>query len=423
MPFLTELDGRAEVKGSRDPLGLVPVWARLGREVVGNLTTVTGAVRGFTTLLVGLELADLLLEQYRDEAPSRLDTFLKFEQVAGYARVKHQSDKDVRGYRRVSRRLSEDRRIRISAEPADQILSSQKTYGLWGLFSVPARSSGLLEAGQQRLTAAARDFVHRHYVPMLGNGRGVKSVLEMFRRESFDLQGDGRDAALLESIARMHSRRLRAEERDFYRDHLAWGGPADPTHGRQRALADLLGGIEQPEFGFDEFRAVQRRARKNESLSVPLEKIGRLERLIAPSALLFGFLQDRDKQTVAAIAQQIGDTWKRPLRLDLPGLRELQPQIAEALQSHPESELWMGLAQALADGQYPRVIDLLVAINTAVMQRRHEAAAWVVIEGGRLRVRLTDERAELTSVEDAENRWRSTYFINSLWKVAREVRA
>src|SRR5258708_6226050 len=30
MPFLTELHGRAEVKGSRDPLGLVPGWAQFG---------------------------------------------------------------------------------------------------------------------------------------------------------------------------------------------------------------------------------------------------------------------------------------------------------------------------------------------------------------------------------------------------------
>ena len=62
MPFLTELDERAQVKGSRDPLGLVPLWSRFGREVVGNLTTVTNSVRGFTTLLIGFELADMLRE-------------------------------------------------------------------------------------------------------------------------------------------------------------------------------------------------------------------------------------------------------------------------------------------------------------------------------------------------------------------------
>jgi hypothetical protein len=144
MPFLTELDERAEVKGSRDPLGLVPVWSKFGRKVVGNLTTGTGTVRGFTTLLVGLEIADMLREQLRNDAPASIDTFLKFEQLAGYARLKCQKDKEIRGYRRVLRRLNEGRRIRISADSAAQILSNQKTYGLWGLFTAPARSSGLL---------------------------------------------------------------------------------------------------------------------------------------------------------------------------------------------------------------------------------------------------------------------------------------
>ena len=51
--FLTEIDSRAKVKGTRDPLGLVPLWSHFGRHVVGNLTTVTDSVRGFTTLLLG----------------------------------------------------------------------------------------------------------------------------------------------------------------------------------------------------------------------------------------------------------------------------------------------------------------------------------------------------------------------------------
>lgn len=38
VPFLTEIDARAEVKGSRDPLGLVPIWSHFGRRVVGDPT-------------------------------------------------------------------------------------------------------------------------------------------------------------------------------------------------------------------------------------------------------------------------------------------------------------------------------------------------------------------------------------------------
>ncbi len=31
MPFLTALDSRAKIKGSRDPLGIQPIWTRLRR--------------------------------------------------------------------------------------------------------------------------------------------------------------------------------------------------------------------------------------------------------------------------------------------------------------------------------------------------------------------------------------------------------
>jgi hypothetical protein len=40
-PFLTDIDAQAAIKGSRGPLGIQPMWTRLGRRVVGNLTTVT----------------------------------------------------------------------------------------------------------------------------------------------------------------------------------------------------------------------------------------------------------------------------------------------------------------------------------------------------------------------------------------------
>src|SRR5437773_5073877 len=151
MPFLTDLDERAKVKGSRDPLGLVPIWSRFGREVVGNLTTVSNSVRGFTTLLIGLYFAEEIQEIERGEGQSTLDLFLKFEQLAGYARVRAYGDRGVRGIRRVQTRLAESKRIRITAAQDGQILSNQKVYGLWRLFSMPARASALLLPREHQL--------------------------------------------------------------------------------------------------------------------------------------------------------------------------------------------------------------------------------------------------------------------------------
>ena len=61
-PFLTDLDSRAAVKGSRDPLGIQQIWTGLGRNVIGNLTTVSNSVRDFTTLLLGYYFAAQLVD-------------------------------------------------------------------------------------------------------------------------------------------------------------------------------------------------------------------------------------------------------------------------------------------------------------------------------------------------------------------------
>jgi hypothetical protein len=46
--FFTAEDERARIRGSVDPLGLLPVWSAFGRDIVGNLTTVSNSVRGFS---------------------------------------------------------------------------------------------------------------------------------------------------------------------------------------------------------------------------------------------------------------------------------------------------------------------------------------------------------------------------------------
>src|SRR2546421_3199416 len=131
-PFLTELDSRAAVKGSRDPLGVQSIWTRFGRQVVGNLTTVSTSVRDFTTLLLGYYFAERLAAE--GTPGSELDTFLKFEQLAAYARVFVNGDTSLRGTERVQKALSEGTRVSISADQASQILGNQKIYGLWGLY-------------------------------------------------------------------------------------------------------------------------------------------------------------------------------------------------------------------------------------------------------------------------------------------------
>jgi hypothetical protein len=85
VPFLTELDPQAAIKGSRDPLGIQPIWTRLGRRVVGNLTTVSTSVRDFTTTILGYYFAERIANE--ENGDSDLGVFLRWEQLAARREV------------------------------------------------------------------------------------------------------------------------------------------------------------------------------------------------------------------------------------------------------------------------------------------------------------------------------------------------
>jgi len=96
--FLTLEDPNARIHGSRDPLGVQPVWASFGRHVVTNLTTVTTSIRGFTVLLLGRLLTEKMIEKGAAGEQDALSIFLRTEQIGSYARyLAHSVDGDIRG--------------------------------------------------------------------------------------------------------------------------------------------------------------------------------------------------------------------------------------------------------------------------------------------------------------------------------------
>jgi hypothetical protein len=231
-PFLTLIDPRAKIKGSRDPLGLQPIWTRFGRQVVYNLTTVTTSLRGFTVLLLGLYFAERTVEELRAEEARFADLFLKFEQLAAYSRVAWRegdgySEDEIRGIQRVQRNLNEGKgRVRISADQERQILANQKTYGLWGLYSVAARNSSWLEPDGPRLihrpdAPTVRDYIETEYLPKLA--RGGESILAFLKKDRY-FEPCGKDSLLGRSLANLLNPEITESERAFYFRHLIAGG-------------------------------------------------------------------------------------------------------------------------------------------------------------------------------------------------------
>src|SRR5438034_1462603 len=217
VPFLTDIDPQAAVKGSRVPLGLQTIWARLGRHVVGNLTTVSTSVRDFTTVVLGHDFAERVAGEAGGDGDRAV--FLRWEQLAAYARGEINGDWAFRGVERVKRNLQDRARIRLGMDSTAQILSNQKTYGLWGLYTVPARSSGLVEGDPTRLTAAGRNLLDRVYLPIFAQGglRRADPIVARLAKARSDLDPHGGDHRFLHAIAKVLDKRLTAPEREVYR--------------------------------------------------------------------------------------------------------------------------------------------------------------------------------------------------------------
>lgn len=423
VPFLTDLDERAAVKGSRDPLGIQSIWTRLGRHVVHNLTTVSSSVRDFTTLLLGYHFVERVAEGGVRDA--ELATFLKWEQLAAYARAEVNKDLTFRGRDRVVRNLRESPKITLSAERARHILGDQKIYGLWGLYTVPARASGLVEVDPPRLGPEARDFVERTYLPMLaeGAGRDAREIVTRLREPAARLDVRGKDARLVEAVARVLKRRIAAKERRFYRESLAHGGVEDRTGGLQRELSDLL--LEAPfaEGGFgwspqavgQLARAARGRGGEGSALAHRLERIRHCETLMAPASLLFSFLLAREEHTIVEVDAALRKHWgARLTTIDVAGVEALKGEIGAAAGEPAIGERWVRLGERLAAGDYVGAVHLLLDQNRFVMTARSGAAPWVEEQGGRLVVRFHDEGGRLPAREDLRSLWRFPYFLESL---------
>jgi hypothetical protein len=232
----------------------------------------------------------------------------------------------------------------------------------------------------------------------------------------------GKHAGLAKAIARILQPKFSAAEREFYREHLAFGGPADSTDGRQGQLAGLMGQLpKDTAFDRPELRAVLKEAlrlgKDGAPLAGALDRIDRLESVLVPAAGLFGFLQSRHGQAVRAIASKLGDDWGPLKFVDAGAFRELQGQVAEAFDEPSAGERWTRVAEGLAAGKYEVAVSLLLEQNAFVMGSRNGSDPWVRVANGRLDVRFRDEASELPSRRKLAELWWNNYFLNPLKEV------
>lgn len=428
-PFLTDLDSRAAIKGSRDPLGIQSIWTRFGRHVVGNLSTVSNSVRDFTILILGYHFAEQVAETAGPG--SELETFLKWEQLASYARSSVNGDWAFRGTERVHQNMASGDHVWISKSVSDQILSSQKLYGLWGLYTVPGRSSGFLDGDPTRLTPPARELVEKVYLKSLATHgfKDGKRIIQLLSQERGRIEVNGSDKKLLEAVASLLLWKFNALERDFYRYHLMHGGPQDCTEQRQRQLAELL----EPKLTVGSFpwstpavigfaKEAERRGTAWQSLGDKLRRIAAAETVLAPAAALFVHLLGcADGTTVDVLAKRLRQQWgTRATTVAINDLPALQTELGGV--NTDTGKEWLAIAQAMSEGDYDNLIRMLLKRNKAVMQQRGGVGAWIEEENAKLRVRMGDEGGYLPDKKELLELWRFPYFLDSLCSVTNALK-
>lgn len=140
MFYLTKLDeGLNSSGGSRDPLGLQPVWAFFGRKLIPSLTTVSTRSQHFSRLLVALYCRDRWLEQQPDSELRGAEPLLIFEELHAYSlRDEYADIGDTPGKRRVEVNWRDSARDpEIGHWPRQQILQNQAGVGISGRYFTP----------------------------------------------------------------------------------------------------------------------------------------------------------------------------------------------------------------------------------------------------------------------------------------------
>lgn len=436
MAIFTLLDRRAEITGSRDPLGVQAVWTDLGRRIVGNLTTVSVSVVDFMTLLLG----HWVVEQLRadeDEPRKDLYRFLRWEQLAAYTRVGINDEAGVRGIERVRQRLDAGVPLALSEAGEHQILGNQPTYGLWGIYTGPTRDSGLLVrregATGDRLTSVGRSFVVEHLLPRLSKLMPrVLALVEGRRGKGSPLDFEKEKPWLQKLASVLDARELSDGARAFLHNHLLEGCAQQSSACRElqrdavASMPESLLGQRLHVSGVE--RWVLQADKQSAELGEHLAVIVAAERLMAPATRVYSWLQHQADQRIGTIAEELRKHWGAArAKVNSPRLREqVLPVIERVRGSARVADQWQRWAEAFDDGDFATGLRALCEINRDLMSQRNgmDCTPWIEFrDDDRLKIHYREQAVNLGDARDLRELWVNSYFLDSLVRLKGELRA
>ncbi|MEA3413717.1 MAG: hypothetical protein U9R74_19630 [Pseudomonadota bacterium] len=403
MPFLSLLDDRAKPKGSRDPLGFELVWTHYGRQIIGNLTTITSSLGNFAAALLGFHWANEIhghLPEYDRQSQVR-DTFLRYEQLAGYLRYLA-GDEAIMGITRVRRRMDEtNASVGFGLGANQTILSDQASYGLWGLYSAAMRDTGLVRGDSRIPTDPGAEIA-----------REIGKELDGTKNRLIDLFTTGRQVRkeVLEPLSNpFHSAINREPVKDILLHALMRGSGHKVLQQELWRVTQNLAESGASVINVPGFIAQVRDRTKLPELKRQLTEIEQVERILVAANNIFHYCRRKDGEPIDAVVSVLSNRYSYAHLPD-----------TFTFQDVPRPDLLTAIYKALLSNDMGDALTNVLTLNRVVMEQRG-GVPWVEVENGEtLRVRVQSEVAELRKQGHLETGWDYDYFIGSFIRMAGE---
>jgi hypothetical protein len=392
-----------------DPLGLLPIWSRIARELVPHLTAQTTRLAGFELLIVLLDAFDRPEMDDIRQTVSRREFFLIGEQLAAHAVTRHVKDG---GWPLPGRRGAEHC-ARTGKTPLSLtrkvLLDNQAAGGVWGLYRGAAGRAGLLNASLDAPSYPVRKWLETGGRRLDGDlvknlAKAVREVAKAPDRTLSKLQrGYTLDSALaLELVEVVRDLPNRA----LLRRHLF------QEHPLLREVATWMG-RQQDNLDFATFlNSCRGRFAGHEAI---FDNILSCERYIAVLDVAFERLLS-GAGSVADLARALG--------IDLKTLEAARQRFA-ALEELFRGDAIIRRFRVLRDVELTNgaaaFVDSLVRAHHAVADQRG-GSHWIEIENGRLRPIVKPDGLSNDDRPQGDI-WRNDYYLNSVRSIYGEVTA
>ena len=337
MYFISEQDPNYSIKGSRDPLGFQVVWQAAARKLIPYLSTVSSSIKDFQILC----LAYALKKELKIEDKQFEPFFLRFEQMMAYTRYKSYPKEGFNGVDKVRKLMSGNpSTVTISSTIADQLLSNQKAYGIWGKYNSPF--------SEMRLTEMP-EYSNVYIFKVLNNGAFLRQATLLSKKR--DAQPAYIESDKMDEWSEFLQKPSGIEKKLFI-DKLL-----DDTCGKE-LLIQIDNNPDFRDLSFYELIQALTNASSNSNFKAILGYISNTEKVICPLNRIFRYLQTKSY-------------WKNEEIETDPYIKNWR----STFESKSFDETTRSLATLLTLSNYELVLGL-VKRNEEVAARRN-SAAWM----------------------------------------------